>query len=155
MTPPRQLETPEENTASRLPARPIHKDSFHMRHHTAAAGEAIIEILDGVINFINACAESMTPSSATAEAGAARAWWVERRRRKHGWLCGYMPIEFTAPLSHGSTRKKRDEANERMYQFKLSTCIPENGFLHKYLQSRPAPRPIRAVPLILFPHPHS
>jgi hypothetical protein len=25
-----------------------------------------------------------TPSSATAEAGAARAWRVERRRRKHG-----------------------------------------------------------------------
>lgn len=65
---------------------------------------------------------------------------------QRGWLCGYMPIEFKAPLSHGSTRKKRDEANERMYQYKRSTCT-ENGFLRKYLQSRPPSRPIRIVPL--------
>jgi hypothetical protein len=58
MSPPRQLETPAEKIACKLPARPIQKDSFHGQHHTAVAREAIIEILDGVIVFINAGPES-------------------------------------------------------------------------------------------------
>ena len=62
------------------------------------------------------------------------------------WICGYMPIEFHAPLTNGTTRKPRDALNEQFYNYKKSTCTGR-GFLHSYLQSRPAPRPIQMFPI--------
>jgi hypothetical protein len=50
------------------------------------------------------------------------------------WVCGYVPIEFSSPLSNGSTRKKRNELNETYYQLKKhSTQNGRNGFLKQNL----------------------
>ena len=38
----------------------------------------------GLLPAITMAERLTTPSSATGAAGAARAWWAERRRRKHG-----------------------------------------------------------------------
>jgi glycosyltransferase involved in cell wall biosynthesis len=72
-------------------------------------------------------------------------FFVRAYAQKH-WICGYMPIEFHAPLSNGTTRKPRDPLNERFYTNKRNTCR-EHGFLQTYLQSRPSPRHIQAFPM--------
>lgn len=38
------------------------------------------------------------------------------------WICGYVPIEFDAPLSDGSTRKKRDPVNEYIMNVRRQRC---------------------------------
>jgi glycosyltransferase involved in cell wall biosynthesis len=53
------------------------------------------------------------------------------------WSCGYVPIEFESNLEHGSTRKPRNELNQRYYELKReSTKNGENGFIiqneHKF-----------------------
>ena len=37
------------------------------------------------------------------------------------WVCGYVPIDFNSPLINGSTRKKRNEINEKYYNLKKQT----------------------------------
>lgn len=50
------------------------------------------------------------------------------------WVCGYVPIEFNSPLSNGSTRKKRNEINEKYYNLKKqSTQNGINGFFKQNL----------------------
>ena len=51
--------------------------------------------------------------------------WVEK-----GWICGYIPIDFDAPIENGSTRKPRDSINNYYLQEKRKKCI--GGFLKKY-----------------------
>jgi len=60
------------------------------------------------------------------------------------WICGYVPIEFNAPLVNGSTRKQRDSINQKMYLYKKSTCL-EKGFLDFYLKTLPKSRPIYTI----------
>ena len=63
------------------------------------------------------------------------------------WICGYVPIDFHSPLDHGSTRKPRNEINERYYQHKRqSTQNGANGFLQTHLHEM-APRDIVQIPL--------
>jgi len=58
----------------------------------------------------------------------ARAYYLKN------WICGYVPIEFSAPLENGSTRKPRDYNNEKHYRIKMdSTQNGINGFLRKLL----------------------
>jgi len=58
----------------------------------------------------------------------ARAYYLKN------WICGYVPIEFSAPLENGSTRKPRDYNNEKHYRIKKdSTQNGINGFLRKLL----------------------
>ena len=55
----------------------------------------------------------------------ARAWYYKQ------WVCGYIPIEFDAPLAHGSVRKPRDPLNTRVLKERLAQS--NGGFLEKYL----------------------
>lgn len=49
------------------------------------------------------------------------------------YICGYVPINFEADLVHGSTRKKRDELNQKYYDLKKQTTNEgKNGFLQQY-----------------------
>lgn len=58
----------------------------------------------------------------------ARAYFLKN------WVCGYVPIEFSSPLEHGSTRKPRDYNNEKNYKIKNDlTQNGMNGFLKKFL----------------------
>lgn len=49
----------------------------------------------------------------------ARAFFLKK------WECGYVPIDFHAPLENGSTRKKRDNINEKYYNIKKE--LTKNG----------------------------
>jgi len=64
-----------------------------------------------------------------------------RANIQKNWICGYVPIDFNSPLINGSTRKPRDEINEKHYQLKKqSTCNGMNGFLRHNaykIKSRP------------------
>lgn len=47
---------------------------------------------------------------------------VLRAYELNGWICGYVPIDFEAPLSDGSTRKKRDALNEYIMNVRQQRC---------------------------------
>ncbi len=53
-------------------------------HGLTICRDAPVRICQSEEEHISVAMRLTTPSSATAEAGAARAWRVERRRRKHG-----------------------------------------------------------------------
>jgi glycosyltransferase involved in cell wall biosynthesis len=56
----------------------------------------------------------------------ARAYFYKK------WICGYVPINFKAPLEYGSTRKPRDKINQHYYNIKSQlTNNGINGFLKK------------------------
>lgn len=58
----------------------------------------------------------------------ARAYFYKK------WICGYVPIDFNAPLENGSTRKPRDEINQKYYNIKKNlTNNGINGFIKKYI----------------------
>lgn len=53
-----------------------------------------------------------------------------RAKLQKNWICGYVPIEFSAPLVNGSTRKPRDKINDYYYNLKKqSTKNGVDGFL--------------------------
>jgi|UniRef100_A0A6C0BJ06 glycosyltransferase involved in cell wall biosynthesis len=54
-----------------------------------------------------------------------RAW------AQKGWICGYIPIDFNAPLENGSTRKPRDAINT--YYFQERSKKSNGGFLKKFM----------------------
>jgi glycosyltransferase involved in cell wall biosynthesis len=47
---------------------------------------------------------------------------VLRAYDEKGWICGYVPIDFDAPLEDGSTRKKRDAVNEYILNVRRQRC---------------------------------
>jgi len=58
----------------------------------------------------------------------ARAYFLKN------WICGYVPIEFSSPLEHGSSRKPRDYNNIKNYKIRQDlTKNGINGFLNKGL----------------------
>lgn len=64
-----------------------------------------------------------------------------------GWICGYRPIEFDAPLKDGSNRKPKDPLNQEYYQLKKEkTQGGRNGFFWKVSPSHP-PGPITMAKL--------
>jgi len=65
---------------------------------------------------------------------------------EHKFICGYVPIEFNAPLMFGSTRKPRDPLNQRIFEQKKKTC-KENGFLATFLNMKLPSRSILRVSL--------
>lgn len=53
---------------------------------------------------------------------------------QYGWICGYVPIEFSAPLINGSTRKERIGINKYIYDlYQERTKNGIGGFLNKYI----------------------
>ena len=54
---------------------------------------------------------------------------MARAYLKYGYICGYVPINFSAPLSDGSTRKEKDQKN-KLALIKLRSTI--NGNYNKY-----------------------
>lgn len=68
-----------------------------------------------------------------------------RAYSEKGWICGYYPIDFSALLVNGSTRKPRDLLNEMYFKNKKDMC--KGGFLLNYLQSNPPSRNIQKVML--------
>ena len=58
----------------------------------------------------------------------ARAYFYKK------WICGYVPIIFNSQLENGSTRKSRDEINNKYYNIKKQTTNNGiNGFLKQNL----------------------
>lgn len=55
----------------------------------------------------------------------ARAW------AKKGWICGYIPIDFNAPLQDGTTRKPRDAINTYYLQERKKKS--NGGFLSTFM----------------------
>ena len=54
------------------------------------------------------------------------------------WKCGYVPIDFSSPLENGSTRKQRDNLNEKYYNLKKKqTNNGKNGFLKNNINKIP------------------
>ena len=52
------------------------------------------------------------------------------------WICGYVPIDFISLLENGTTRKQRNELNQKMYNIKKQlTKNGENGFLKKNMHN--------------------
>lgn len=51
-----------------------------------------------------------------------------------GYICGHISVDFDAPLVDGSTRKPRDELNQKVLNYKRSVC-EKNGFLDYYLKN--------------------
>jgi glycosyltransferase involved in cell wall biosynthesis len=51
-----------------------------------------------------------------------------------GYICGHLSVIFEAPLIDGSTRKPRDELNQKVLNYKRSVC-EKNGFLDHYLKN--------------------
>lgn len=47
---------------------------------------------------------------------------VLRAYDEKGWICGYVPIDFDAPLTDGSTRKTRDAVNEYILNVRRQRC---------------------------------
>ena len=64
---------------------------------------------------------------------------------KHGFICGYVPINFKAPLEDGSTRKPRDELNIRFLE--LRKARSNGGFLQGYKQKNLQGRDPYILPL--------
>jgi len=50
-----------------------------------------------------------------------------------GYICGHISIDFKAPFEDGSTRKPRNELNQKVYNYKKSTC-ERNGFLEYFFK---------------------
>ena len=50
-----------------------------------------------------------------------------------GYICGHISIDFHAPFEDGSTRKPRNELNQKVYNYKKSTC-ERNGFLEYFFK---------------------
>jgi glycosyltransferase involved in cell wall biosynthesis len=48
------------------------------------------------------------------------------------WICGYVPIDFSAPLVDGSTRKPKNKINSSYYELYNRTKTGD-GFLKEYL----------------------
>jgi glycosyltransferase involved in cell wall biosynthesis len=74
-----------------------------------------------------------------------------RARIQKGWICGYVAIDFLSPFEDGSTRKPRNAANEMIFQQKSVQC-GKNGFMHKWLASRPDSIPFTMM--VLPNHPN-
>ena len=52
------------------------------------------------------------------------------------WICGYVPIDFISLLENGTTRKQRNEINQKYYNIKKQlTKNGENGFLKKNMHN--------------------
>jgi hypothetical protein len=67
---------------------------------------------------------------------------------ERGYLCGFVGIDFSSPLSQGSTRKPRDPVNQRFYDLCVQRCRFQESLYAEYLrQGRLPHRPIRAIPL--------
>lgn len=64
---------------------------------------------------------------------------IARAFFNHGWISGYVPIEFYSPLCRGSTRKPRDGINAHVYQQKKIECPNDRLFLELY-KDQPARR---------------
>lgn len=57
---------------------------------------------------------------------------------KKSWICGYVPIDFLSPLENGTTRKPRDNLNQKYYNLKLQrTQNGKNGFLINNINTIP------------------
>jgi glycosyltransferase involved in cell wall biosynthesis len=64
----------------------------------------------------------------------------------HGFICGYVPIEFVSDLSWGNTRKARDDVNTTAYN-QLKQDKPNHLlFLEEFYKNNP-PRPIYEIAL--------
>lgn len=50
-----------------------------------------------------------------------------------GYICGHISIDFNAPFEDGSTRKPRNELNQKVYNYKKETC-ERNGFLEYFFK---------------------
>lgn len=50
-----------------------------------------------------------------------------------GYICGHISVDFYAPFEDGSTRKPRNELNQKVYNYKKSTC-ERNGFLEYFFK---------------------
>jgi glycosyltransferase involved in cell wall biosynthesis len=51
------------------------------------------------------------------------------RAATHGWVCGYIPIEFISPINQGSTRKPRSPANQAVYDARKGRAKSETTAL--------------------------
>jgi GT2 family glycosyltransferase len=69
---------------------------------------------------------------------------VLRAFDSHGWICGYVPIDFLAPLCDGSTRKPRDALNAYIMNVRKNRCT--GGFVATY-KTRGTRRPGYNLPL--------
>jgi glycosyltransferase involved in cell wall biosynthesis len=56
-----------------------------------------------------------------------------RARIQRGWLCGYVPIDFSSPLSDGSVRKVRNAINKEF--MKLRKERARGGFFWYYFKN--------------------
>jgi len=54
---------------------------------------------------------------------------------EHGWLCGYVPIDFISLIENGTTRKKRDALNQEYYEKFCIQTKNHNGFIHKHVHN--------------------
>jgi glycosyltransferase involved in cell wall biosynthesis len=64
-----------------------------------------------------------------------------------GYICGYVPIDFISLLKNGSTRLKRDDKNEQVYQNLKRTKTGINGFLQTVIK-KTGKRDIRKYKLV-------
>jgi len=69
---------------------------------------------------------------------------VLRAYDSHGWICGYVPIDFDSPLCDGSTRKPRDALNTYIMNVRKNRC--SGGFVATY-RARGVRRPGYNLPL--------
>jgi glycosyltransferase involved in cell wall biosynthesis len=58
---------------------------------------------------------------------------MARAYYNYGYICGYVPIDFNAPLENGSTRKPR--SNIQQYFLYLRKNMSDGGFLRKYIDN--------------------
>jgi glycosyltransferase involved in cell wall biosynthesis len=58
----------------------------------------------------------------------ARAWHF------HKWICGYVPIDFDAPLADGTNRKPKNELNARAFKERNAKAAETESFLQKYMR---------------------
>lgn len=54
---------------------------------------------------------------------------------EHGWLCGYVPMDFISLIENGTTRKKRDALNQEYYEKFCIQTKNHNGFIHKHVHN--------------------
>lgn len=64
----------------------------------------------------------------------------------HGFICGYVPIEFVSDLSWGNTRRPRDDVNTRAYNQLKKEKPNHMAFLEEFYKGKPT-RPIYRVAL--------
>lgn len=50
-----------------------------------------------------------------------------------GYICGYVPIDFDAPIYDGSCRKARNSKNTHILQVRSNRC--KGGFIEEYIRS--------------------